>query len=91
MSARWVQVVDSVLRGVALDPNDLLPGSVLWRKYKGEWLRVTVASGGSRPGKTFLFQGQSFPTLTAVARHITDDPNLSGARFFGLRRRPRTR
>ena len=53
------------------------PGSVLVRQYKQQRLLVTVLPLG------FEFQGQVFPSLSAVARHITGS-HCNGFLFFGL-------
>jgi hypothetical protein len=53
------------------------PGSVLVRQYKQQRLAVTVLSLG------FEFQGQVFPSLSAVARQITGS-QCNGFLFFGL-------
>ncbi len=37
----------------------------------------------------YIYRGLRFRTLSAVARHITGDPTMSGNRFFQLRARRR--
>jgi hypothetical protein len=53
------------------------PGSVLVRNYKGRCLCVTVRING------FEFQGEVYPSLTAVAKAITGK-HWNGFHFFGL-------
>jgi hypothetical protein len=53
------------------------PGSVITRPYKGETLQVKVLDAA------FEFEGETFPSLSAVAKKITGQ-HMSGYRFFGL-------
>lgn len=54
------------------------PGTVLLREWHERELRVTVNADGQ-----FDYEGQTFKSLTAVARHITGS-HWSGPLFFGL-------
>lgn len=54
------------------------PGTVLLREWGEQEHRVTVTAEG-----LFEYQGRSFKSLTAVARHITGT-HWSGPLFFGL-------
>jgi len=54
------------------------PGSVITRDYKGETLQVRVLDGGA-----FEFEGETFQSLSAVARKITGQ-HLNGFHFFRL-------
>ena len=54
-----------------------IPGTVICRPYKGELLHVRVIEGG------FEYEGQSFGSLSAVAKHITGS-HWNGNLFFGL-------
>ncbi len=54
------------------------PGAILTRRYKGQTLQVRVLLKG------FEFQGQVYPSLTAVAQAATGS-HWSGHRFFGLK------
>jgi len=56
------------------------PGTVMVREYAGEAHRVTVTADGR-----FEYAGESFKSLSAVARHITGTP-WNGLVFFGVRR-----
>ena len=56
----------------------LLPGTRLLREWQGVTHQVTVASKG------FDYDGKSYRSLTAIARHITGTA-WSGPLFFGLR------
>ncbi len=58
------------------------PGTVLVRKYKGKVLQVTVLEKG------FLHGGETYRSLSAVARAITGS-RWSGHVFFGLAPRRR--
>ena len=58
------------------------PGTVLVRKYKGQVLQVTVLEKG------FLHEGETYRSLSAVARAITGS-RWSGHVFFGLAPRRR--
>jgi hypothetical protein len=53
------------------------PGSILTRSYKGSTLQVRVLAEG------FEFDGQVFPSLSAVARRITGS-HCNGFLFFKL-------
>ncbi|WP_394538792.1 DUF2924 domain-containing protein [Lysobacter enzymogenes] len=56
-----------------------MPGSVLIRHFGGQDHVVTVKADGD-----FDYRGQSFSSLSALAKHITGTP-WSGPVFFGLR------
>jgi hypothetical protein len=53
------------------------PGTILTRKYKGELLQVQVLS------HSFAFQGEVYPSLSAVAKAITGS-HCNGYYFFRL-------
>lgn len=55
------------------------PGTVLLREWGEREHRVTVSAEG-----LFDYEGRSFKSLTAVARHITGT-QWNGPLFFGLR------
>ena len=59
------------------DPRLPAPGAVLTRMYKGQSHHVEALADG------FIWNGQTFPTLTAVAKAITGQ-HLNGFAFFGL-------
>jgi len=61
----------------------LSPGTQLMREWNGAIQRVDVVSDG------FVWKGQSFRTLSAVAVAITGT-KWSGPKFFGLYRKPGT-
>ncbi len=56
------------------------PGTVLMREWGNREHRVTVTAEGF-----FEYEGQSFKSLTAVARQITGQ-HCSGPQFFGLKK-----
>ncbi len=55
----------------------LAPGTQLVRQWNGRTYRVTVSEAG------FVMDGQTWTSLSALARHITG-AHWSGPRFFGL-------
>ena len=59
------------------------PGTVLGRRWNGVRHDVTVTRDG------FLYDGESFASLSEVARHITGT-RWNGPLFFGLRKRGKT-
>jgi len=73
------------LQAAGLRPRDRrlpAPGTVLVRKYKGQVLQVTALEKG------FLHAGETYRSLSAVARAITGS-RWSGHVFFGLAPRRR--
>jgi hypothetical protein len=62
---------------ITIDPRLPVTGSTLVRKYKGQACEVVVRTDG------FDYQGQLYPSLTAVARKITGS-HCNGYRFFKL-------
>ncbi len=56
----------------------LKPGTELVREYQGERHTVMIT------GEGFAWRGQTYPSLSAIARAITGS-NWNGPRFFGLR------
>ncbi len=62
-------------------PISLKPGTRLVREWRGATHMVLVHADGVE------WRGQRYPSLSVVAREITD-AHWSGPRFFGLRRRP---
>jgi hypothetical protein len=63
--------------------DDLRSGSHLVREWNGRTYQVEVVEGG------FRMDGKDWPSLSALARHITGTI-WSGPRFFGLTRRAGT-
>jgi hypothetical protein len=68
------------LRATGHDSRLPPPGTVLTRVYKGETLQVKV------PREGFEFEGQVYPSLSAVAKVITG-AHYNGFLFFGLNRK----
>ena len=58
--------------------DSLAPGTRLLREWQGQTHHVTVLDHG------FEYVGQTYRSLTAIARLITGTP-WSGPQFFGLR------
>ncbi|MBK8285794.1 MAG: DUF2924 domain-containing protein [Ahniella sp.] len=61
----------------ARDPKHLAVGAVLTRMFKGEQIEVFVTTAG------LVYEGKTFSSLSAVARHITGYM-ISGPVFFKL-------
>jgi hypothetical protein len=61
----------------AHDPRLPPPGTVLTRPYKGGVVRVTVLDRG------FAYEGETYPSLSAVARVVTGT-HTNGFLFFRL-------
>jgi hypothetical protein len=59
------------------DPRLPAPGAVITRTYKGVEHSVEVLADG------FIWNGETYPTLTAVAKAMTGQ-HLNGFAFFGL-------
>jgi len=53
-------------------------GEKLTRTYKGKEIVVEVIEGG------FKYQGETYTSLSALAKKITGYPAISGPAFFGL-------
>ncbi len=68
----------------AIPPSSmtLRPGAHLVREWNGRTYQVEVLEKG------FRIDGQTWPSLSALARHITGT-NWSGPRFFGLTKKGR--
>ncbi len=62
------------------DPRLPQPGGVLTRTWQGVEHQVRILEHG------FEYQGQTYTTLTAIARSITEGRATSGANFFDLNR-----
>ena len=58
--------------------SKLLAGTKLIREFQGELHEVLVSENG------FIYQGQSYKSLSAIARKITGT-RWNGPAFFGLR------
>ena len=69
--------------GASRDPRIPPPGSTIRREYKGRSLEVEVLEDGG-----FLFEGERYGSLSAVAREITGS-TWNGLLFFGLTKRSR--
>lgn len=75
------RVTRRVRSGPLLDPRLPSPGSAIVRQYKGRTIRVLVCEDGQ-----LEYEGQTYPTLTSVAKAITGS-HLNGYRFFHLQKR----
>ena len=60
------------------DPRLPEPGSVITRQYKGRELRVTVLEAG------FKFQGQTYSSLSKLAKSISGARAVNGFAWFKL-------
>jgi hypothetical protein len=82
----------SVRLQIDLDAADLPVGAVLWRWFRGRLYCVEIvdpiAVEGAKPHWwRYKYNGKRYCTLTNVAFAITGEKNLSGNRFFQLRKR----
>lgn len=82
--AAELHIPDAAPRGRTRDDDDgrgpkgpPKPGTVLRREWRGRAVEVAVTQDG------FLYEGELFASLSAVAKHITGQ-HWSGPRFFGL-------
>ena len=76
-----LKLLDRLARGETTKPSiepRLRPGAVLMREHRCVRHTVTVTSDG------FVWQDESYSSLSAVARAITGT-SWNGRRFFGLR------
>lgn len=71
------EIAPVITRFVPTDPRLPRAGTVIRRRYKGVDLHVRVLAAG------FEFNGQTYRSLTAVARAATGS-HCNGMRFFGL-------
>lgn len=69
--------VSTDVSAAPLDKRLPMAGTLITRKYKGETLTVQVLADG------FLFEGEKYKSLSAVARKITGS-GWNGYLFFGL-------
>ncbi len=60
------------------DPNAPAVGAVLHRSYKGKDHQIRVLADG------YEFDGRTFNSLTALAKHITGYASISGPVWLGL-------
>ncbi len=60
--------------------DNLLPGTVLKREYKGRTVHVKVLADG------FEYEGERYKSLTAVAKAVTGK-HWNGYHFFNLRKK----
>lgn len=65
-------------KGQPRDPKRPSTGTVLHRSYKGKDLEVRVLADG------FEFEGETYSSLSALAKRITGYPAISGPVFFKL-------
>ena len=61
--------------GVRVDDRLPPPGTILTRSYKGQTVQVQVLHSG------FAYQGQVYPSLSAVAKAVTGS-HTNGFHFF---------
>ena len=78
LQRRLKRLNDKASRGAAANASlEIKPGTWLSRTWHGEVHQVVVLETG------FEYRGERYPSLTAIARHITGAA-WSGPRFFGL-------
>ena len=99
----WVDLTDLLPEAtnaeIDLKATDLVIGHTIMREWKGEEHRVYVvepvppatatAAAKRRKWWRYVYRGERYKTLSAIARKVTGDPTFSGNRFFRLRRRRR--
>jgi hypothetical protein len=86
LSAQARRRLDQMTRALATEEKasgnkvNARPGTTLVRLWKGKTHKVVIEESG------YEYNGQSYKSLSAIARHITGTP-WSGPLFFGLRAR----
>ena len=84
LSANMIRQLRLLLKPGPEPARRVTAGSVVVREYKGFLHEVLVVPGG------FCWRGQTFGSLSTIARKITGT-SWSGPRFFGLRsKKPET-
>ena len=89
-TGEWVDVTEMVSGPVDYRQEDLAVGSILTTTYKGETFTVKVVPPIPINGRglwRYVYEGERYRSLSAIAALVTGDPTLSGNRFFKLRRR----
>ncbi|CAN5468733.1 DUF2924 domain-containing protein [soil metagenome] len=79
-STTWERTKSAAVRFEDHDDRLPLPGTILSREYKGRTLHVRVLADG------FEWDGQAYPSLSAVAKAITGS-HVNGFHFFRLTRK----
>ena len=74
---RALQQIASGKPGSSINTGTIRPGAHLVREWNGRTYQVEVRDGG------YQMDGKSWPSLSAIAKHITGT-TWSGPRFFGL-------
>ena len=74
---RTLQQIASGKPASAISTGTIRPGAHLVREWNGRTYQVEVRDGG------YQMDGRSWPSLSAIAKHITGT-TWSGPRFFGL-------
>ena len=78
LEPRLRKSLQSAGRGSKAPARHIKSGSVVVRQYQGKLHEVLVVPDG------FFWQGQTYPSLSTIARRITG-VSWNGPRFFGLR------
>lgn len=78
LNASTARLLRSLLKPGAEPPRHVKVGSVIVREHKGVIHEVLIVPGG------FCWQGQTFDSLSTIAKKITG-VTWNGPRFFGLR------
>ena len=92
---KWVDVTPMVADQIVdYRAEDIPVGSVLRCTWKGDQYTVHVVPPTSSKQEhkgwwRYVYEGKRYKTLSAIAKIITGDENLSGNRLFRLRRRRR--
>ena len=88
----WIDVTPMLSADVDYRAEDLPVGVYVTVTYRGEEHRCFVVPpvpDNDNGLWRYVYRGDRYRTLTAVARAITGEAGLSGNRFFRLRRRRR--
>lgn len=64
-----------------LFPDVLNPTKTITRTYKGKSYKIVIKKNGD-----VIYNGKTYPSLTAVTRKITGSKNISGPRFWKIRK-----
>ena len=89
---KWINASEIIDPSVAHRAEDLPVGVYLQVEFKGDTYTTFIVPpvpDNRRGHWRYVYKGERYKTLSAVAQKITGDPNLNGNRFWRLRRRKR--
>ena len=79
---RYVRNPESCMTRVCKNKYNLTPGTVIVKVHRGREHRVTVCDDGA-----FMYEGNTYKTLSAVAGAVSGLRKISGPDFFGFSKR----